>query len=104
MKGALALLTVLAGCSQATAQSEDLFGSVCARCHGALGLGGVAKAGIPAPRNFHDAAFQSARSDAQIRATIVEGKGGAMPSFRGAFSAAQLDALVARVRSFAPGR
>ena len=83
------------------AQGREVFASVCARCHGADGSGGLpAFDGGPAPRNFRDHAFQEARSDGQIKLTIVNGKGLGMPPFGTTFTDAQLDALVAQVRSF----
>lgn len=87
--------------SQESAQGKALFQSVCARCHGREGRGGVAQGSAPAPRDFTDATFQRTRTDAQIRETIVHGRaGGAMPPFGTAFTAEELDALVQQVRAF----
>lgn len=58
--------------------------------------------GGPSPRNFHDREFQSSRSTDQIRQTIVNGKGIAMPPFGTTFTDTQLDSLVAYVRSCDP--
>ena len=55
--------------------------------------------GGPSPRNFRDHAFQTTRTDAQIKETIMNGKGTAMPPFGAVFDDAQLGALVAHVRS-----
>jgi mono/diheme cytochrome c family protein len=106
MKSAL-VLVFLAACGRAAADdthAAELFAAVCGRCHGPDGRGGLAEPGKPAPRNFRDAAFHAARSDGDIRAVIVNGKGGAMPPFGATFSAAEIDGLVARVRSFDPRR
>jgi cytochrome c oxidase cbb3-type subunit 3 len=83
------------------AQGQNLFATTCARCHGPDGTGGdpLAEGGPPA-RNFHDRAFQAARTDEQIKLTIMNGKGTGMPAFGTAFDGAQLNALVAHVRSF----
>lgn len=88
--------------SQTSARGREIFASVCARCHGKEGRGGLpAKAGSPAPRDFADPAFQRTRTDAQIRAAIVHGvDGGAMPSFASTLAAEDLEALVRQVRSF----
>jgi cytochrome c oxidase cbb3-type subunit 3 len=91
--------------SDPAAVGRELFASSCARCHGSEGTGGLpVSAGGPSPRNFHERAFQSERTDQQIKLTIVNGKGTAMPAFGPAFSDAQLDALVAHVRSFGRDR
>jgi mono/diheme cytochrome c family protein len=107
MKPAI-LLLFLAACSGRAAADDphiaELFAGVCGRCHGQDGRGGVAEPGRPTPRNFHDAAFQADRTDEQIRAVIANGKGGVMPPFAATFSAAEIDGLVARVRSFDPRR
>lgn len=84
---------------QAT-QGRELFASTCARCHGADGTGGLPTvAGGPAPRNFHDHAFQLSHTDEQLKLTITNGKGTAMPGFGKTFDDAQLAALIAHVRS-----
>ena len=85
---------------ETTASSDAIFSSVCARCHGIEGRGGLPSDAGPAPRNFHDRAFQADRTDAQLRAAIVGGKNGAMPAFGHSFSEPVLDGLVARIRSF----
>lgn len=78
-----------------------LFVSTCARCHGAEGTGGVPLFdGGPSPRNFHDHDFQKARTDEQLKLTIMNGKGTAMPQFGTSFSDAQITSLVRQVRSF----
>ena len=98
-----AVALVHAGCGReqksAGADGKQLFASTCARCHGENGTGGLAAEAGPAPRNFHDADFQRSRTDAQLRATIVNGKGGAMPSFGSAFNDTELTALVEQVRA-----
>jgi mono/diheme cytochrome c family protein len=99
-----ALALAASGCkrSDGPPDGRELFGGACARCHGADGSGGVASAGGPAPRNFRDHAFHAERTDEQLKKTIVGGKGTGMPGFGRAFDDAQLDALVAYVRSLDP--
>ena len=87
------------------AEGARLFAAVCARCHGAEGGGGAAIAGTNIhPRNFRDAIFQTARTDADIKYVITNGKGTAMPPFKAAFKPAEIDALVAHIRSLDPRR
>ncbi len=84
------------------AESKHLFDSVCGKCHGSDGRGGVPSAeGQPAPRNFCDATFQASRSDADLRKVIREGKG-PMPPFAALFDDSQTTLLVAYIRSFNP--
>ncbi len=85
------------------AEGRELFASVCSRCHGADGSGGLPVFdGGPSPRNFRDHAFQTSRSDADLVQAIRNGKGAAMPPFGTTFNDAQIAALVAQIRSFDP--
>jgi mono/diheme cytochrome c family protein len=107
--GWLLLLGTAAACQrhagasdQATEAAEQTFRTLCGRCHGADGKGGVAPEGVNAPRNFCDSAFQAGRTDEQLKQAIVRGKG-AMPGFGNLFSDADLQGLVRKIRSFDPG-
>jgi cbb3-type cytochrome c oxidase subunit III len=83
------------------AAAEDaakIFARSCKPCHGAEGEPNAvfAKQGV---RNFKDAAWQKATTDAQIEKTIREGKKGTMmASFEKQFSTAEIQALAAYVR------
>jgi mono/diheme cytochrome c family protein len=57
------------------AQAQDMFGNVCAMCHGVSGAGdGPAAANLnPKPRNYTDPTWQASVTDDQIRKTILEG-------------------------------
>lgn len=84
------------------AEARHLFDSTCATCHGRDGRGGVpSMEGLPAPRNFCDAAFQASRSDAELKQAIRSGKG-PMPPFGALFDDEQLTLLVAYIRGFNP--
>jgi mono/diheme cytochrome c family protein len=84
------------------AEAKQLFDSACAKCHGSDGRGGVPSAeGQPAPRNFRDAAFQTSRTDDDLKNAIRSGKG-PMPPFGSLFDEAQLGLLVAHIRGFGP--
>jgi mono/diheme cytochrome c family protein len=84
------------------AEAKHLFDSVCGKCHGSDGRGGVPAAeGQPAPRNFRDSAFQASRTDADLKNVIRGGKG-AMPPFGALFDDQQLTLLVAYIRGFDP--
>jgi mono/diheme cytochrome c family protein len=84
------------------AEAKHLYDSVCAKCHGSDGRGGVpAMEGLAPPRNFTDPVFHGSRTDDQLRQAIVHGKG-AMPPFKALFDDQQLTLLVAYVRGFNP--
>jgi cytochrome c oxidase cbb3-type subunit III len=108
--GVLFLLLACAGCKKSQAaesspKGKELFAATCARCHGQDGTGGFpVSAGGPSPRNFRDHAFQVSHTDEQIKNTIVNGKGTAMPPFGATFDEDQLRAIVGTVRSFDPER
>lgn len=59
--------------------------------------------GVPVP-NFTDAAWHAKRSDAQMEASILDGKGTQMPAFRGSVTPSDAGELVALVRSLCPNR
>ena len=98
------LLAALTACAKPAEPNADegarLYGAACARCHGVEGRGGPAQGTRPAPRNFHDAAFQSAHTDAELKEVIRHGKGAYMPGFAAVMSDPDLDHLVAQLRSF----
>jgi mono/diheme cytochrome c family protein len=77
-----------------------VFAVRCALCHGADGHGdGVgARALNPKPRNFHDKAYMSTRTDAQLLEVIHNGKG-AMPKWGGVLSEAEINAVLQHVRA-----
>lgn len=79
---------------------SKVFAQRCALCHGPQGMGdGVASKGLnPKPRNFHDTAYMSTRTDAQLLEVIHNGKG-AMPKWGGQLSEAEITAVLAHVRA-----
>lgn len=104
--GVAAALPAFAACQRAQgetgarAETERVFYSLCARCHGKDGGGGIPAAeGLPAPTNFRDPAFHAGRDDEALKQAILKGKG-PMPPFAGVLDAAQVDALVRYIRDF----
>ncbi len=76
----------------------------CQSCHGATGRGDSDMAAYltPPPANLAAKTTQ-AKTDAQLRKTILEGRPGtAMSSYDGAFEEAQLVGLIAYIRSLKP--
>ncbi len=92
----LALSLVLAGCSSSTEDllGEDLYEQSCASCHGVDGSGGILGSEIDGGSNT-----DLNLSDDQIAGVITVGPGN-MPGFS-RLTAAQVQSLVAYVRSFA---
>ncbi len=89
-------------------KAKQMFGSVCATCHGADGTGnGPAAANLnPKPRDYTDKNWQSTITDEQIKKTILLGGNGvgkspmmpAQPQLKD--QPEVLDGLVAIVRGF----
>jgi mono/diheme cytochrome c family protein len=76
----------------------------CQSCHGPTGRGDSDMAAYltPPPANLAAKATQ-AKTDAQLRKTILEGRPGtAMSSYDGAFEEAQLADILAYIRSLKP--
>jgi mono/diheme cytochrome c family protein len=95
---ALSVALVLAPVPAAAENAAKIFAKSCAPCHGKEGAPNAvfAKQGV---KNFMDAAWQKATTDAQIEKTIHEGKKGTMmASFEKQFSAGEIKALAAYVR------
>ncbi len=103
------LCTVAAGCAcatQAPAQqppptrdAPQLFAQACAKCHSNDGTGGLPMAtNGPRPIDFHDAAWQASRSDAEIVAAIRDGRG-AMPPFSDVLRPEEIAVMASYVRT-----
>jgi mono/diheme cytochrome c family protein len=82
--------------------ARGLFQRFCVSCHDADGHGNAMRARMPRIPDFTTPAWQQQRSDAQLRTSILEGKGTAMPTFSGRLDETQVRNLVTYVRSFAP--
>jgi mono/diheme cytochrome c family protein len=75
---------------------------LCISCHGADGRGAAMRSQVPGFPDFTSPDWHSGRSDAQIKTSVLEGKGTRMPTFSGRLNDAQTRSLVAFVRSMAP--
>ena len=98
----LVALLCASACDERLSSSDGrtLFLAVCARCHGPDGRGDPieqARLGVP---DMTEPAWQAARSDEDIRKTIVEGsKSKKMPAFgTTSFRPEQIEVLVRYVR------
>ena len=84
-----------------TPAAHELFRQHCIKCHGSDGTGSPARDRLHEIPDFTKSAWQARRSDAQLLASILDGKD-EMPSWRDKISQEQARSLVAYVRAFAP--
>lgn len=82
--------------------AEGLYRRFCLRCHEADGRGTQTRPRMPTLPDFADATWHSSRTDAQLVAGILNGRGQNMPAFEDRLSAEQARDLVAFIRSFGP--
>jgi len=82
--------------------ARQLFIKHCGKCHEANGKGGPARKLFPEMPDFTDASWQARRSDAQLLASILEGKGMGMPGWSGKIGKKEAREFVALIRMFAP--
>lgn len=82
------------------ADGAAIFSEVCARCHGPTGVpdpSNVARLGVKPLTSPH---VQRELTDEDIRRQVLNGsRNKQMPSFAGALSTAQVDAIIAHVRA-----
>src|SRR5262249_2231791 len=90
-----------ASSAPATPAVGELSRRLCVKCQGADGTGSRARDRLPDIPNFTDAEWQARRADAQLMASILDGKGEDMPPQRGKISEEQARGLVTYVRAFA---
>jgi mono/diheme cytochrome c family protein len=81
---------------------STIFQQYCIVCHGPDGTGSIIRQAMPPIPDFTKAPFQQSRSDSQLKASILDGKGTLMPANRGRVTPEQTDALIAYVRAFGP--
>jgi mono/diheme cytochrome c family protein len=72
----------------------------CIRCHGVDGRGVWDVPDVP---DFTNARWQACRSDGQLVANILEGRGACMPAFRGTLTLEEAWSMARYLRSFLPG-
>jgi mono/diheme cytochrome c family protein len=77
-----------------------LYRQHCQKCHGADGTGSPARARLPRIPDFTDARWQRRRTDAQLVASVLDGRGSRMPAFSEKINEDRARELVAEVRTF----
>jgi mono/diheme cytochrome c family protein len=98
------LLAGLSGCRRAAETPEErgagIFVRNCATCHGPRGRP-LPTTKLPVvPRDLSNPAFYQQRSDAELKASIKNGKG-AMPAFGVALEDEDLDQVIAHLHTLA---
>lgn len=78
----------------------SLYNRYCIRCHGIDGRGVW---DIPDVPDFTDTRWQMSRPDRQIVNILMDGRGAAMPTFRGTLSLEEACAMARYLRTFVPG-
>jgi len=80
----------------------NIFRQFCMVCHGPDGTGALMRASMPPIPDFTSEAFHKQHNDAQMRVSILEGKGTLMPANRGRVTEDEARDLVAYLRAFGP--
>jgi mono/diheme cytochrome c family protein len=80
--------------------AASLYRQFCLTCHGVDGKGTEMRAALPVIPDFTNRARRGAETSSQLVAIVLDGKGAAMPAFRGRLGAAEARDLVAYVRAF----
>ena len=84
--------------SQDATSASELFARNCAKCHGKDGRAKTFRGKLARARDLTNAEWQAKVSDERIFNSIMNGRG-KMPSYDEKLSSAQIEALVAHVRS-----
>jgi mono/diheme cytochrome c family protein len=84
--------------AQGASEAAALYKSKCATCHGKDGRAKTFKAKFNSARNLTDASWQERVTDERIFNSIANGRG-KMPAYGEKLSDAQIESLVAHVRS-----
>ena len=84
--------------AQDTLDASALFARNCAKCHGKDGRAKTFRGKLTGARNLTDAEWQANVSDERLFNSITNGRG-KMSSFSKKLSSAQIESLVAHVRS-----
>ena len=81
---------------------RGIFQRFCKSCHGSDGRGTTLRGQTPSIPDFTSQVWQQRRRPPELTIAILEGKGTAMPAFRGKLNEAQIRDLVTYLRAFAP--
>lgn len=82
----------------------QIYRAYCLACHDADGRGQTARKAMPELSDFTDPKWQNARGDAELKQSILNGKGKFMMPMRDRLSPADAERMVAYVRAFRSGK
>jgi mono/diheme cytochrome c family protein len=74
----------------------------CAMCHGTDGTGRDTRDTTPEIPDFTNRRWQDRRTKAQLKVSVLDGRGTHMPGFRGKISDSQVKDLIELIRTFVP--
>jgi mono/diheme cytochrome c family protein len=81
-----------------------VYRAYCLACHDADGRGQTARKAMPDLPDFTDAKWQTTRTDADFKQSILEGKGKFMLPMKGKLTPVEVDQSVAYIRGFREGK
>jgi mono/diheme cytochrome c family protein len=81
----------------------QLYGASCLQCHDVDGRGEIARDLFPTIPDLTDPVWQASRGDADLRRSILDGKGKSMPRMRDKLGAIDVGRMVDFVRAFRDG-
>jgi mono/diheme cytochrome c family protein len=81
-----------------------VYRAYCLACHDADGSGRIARKAMPDLPDFTDPKWQTARKDADLKKSILDGKGKFMQPMKDKLSPSDADQMVAYVRAFQGGK
>jgi cytochrome c5 len=81
----------------------DVYRRLCKSCHGTSGNGNGMRSSVPDMPDFTDDAWQRRRRDGHLLASILDGKGNAMPPFRQKLAKDEARDLVTFIREMGHG-
>jgi ubiquinol-cytochrome c reductase cytochrome b subunit len=84
--------------------AELLYRAYCLACHDTDGRGGLARKVFPDQPDFTDPKWQAAHNDAELKKSILDGKGKFMLPRKNVLSPTDAEQLVAYVRAFRGGK
>lgn len=84
--------------SQAQSSGAELYQQHCSKCHGDNGKARTLRGWLFFAQNLSKASWQSRESDDELAAAIRRGPG-AMPTYEGKLTDAEIDQLVAHIRT-----
>jgi mono/diheme cytochrome c family protein len=86
--------------------ADQLYRAICIACHDADGRGTIVRKAMPTIPDLTDPKWHATRSDAELRHSIVEGKGQFMLPMKDKFALAhtEVNEMIAFMRSFQSGK